>query len=424
MKEIRMHTLVIVNPGHFHAGLVLREMHPALSKDVYIYSEAGADLENYMKLVEAFNNRAENPTEWDFHVYAGDDYLEKAVAEQKGDIAILAGKNNKKICDIKALHDAGFKVLSDKPLTIDMDGVKTLDAALKDGPVINDIMTERHEINSIIQKGLLADPEVFGKFENGSEPAIVKESVHHLYKTVNGAPLVRPAWYFDVNVQGEGIVDVTTHLADLVQWMVFGEDEIDFGKDIAILEAKRWATDIPLDKFQLVTKKDSFPAELADCVEGGSMQLFCNGEFTYTIKGMPVKLSVIWNLQAPEGGGDTHYSIMKGTKANLVIEQCPETGFKPELYVEPKGSADEMEGALQAALDCQGREGVVAVREGDRFRIDIPAKYRTTHEEHFASVRDEFLEMLDSGNIPANLKSNLLSKYTTLAAARETALSK
>ena len=40
-----MHTLVILNPGHFHAALVLRERHPSLSDDIYIYSDPGPELE-------------------------------------------------------------------------------------------------------------------------------------------------------------------------------------------------------------------------------------------------------------------------------------------------------------------------------------------------------------------------------------------
>jgi predicted dehydrogenase len=55
------------------------------------------------------------------------------------------------------------------------------------------------------------------------EPAITKESVHHFFKYVSGSPLVRPAWFFDVEQQGEGIVDVTTHLVDLIQWEAFPE---------------------------------------------------------------------------------------------------------------------------------------------------------------------------------------------------------
>jgi predicted dehydrogenase len=420
-----MFTLVIINPGHFHAGLVLREMHPEISRDVYIYSEPGADLDNYMKLVQSFNNRAQNQTAWAFHVYAAADFMEKAVAEKKGDIAILAGKNNLKIHYIKSLHDAGFSVLSDKPLTINRDGVKVLKEVLATNPILMDIMTERHEITSLIQRDLISNKAVFGDFriENGS-PAITKESVHHLYKTVNGAPLVRPGWYFDVNVQGDGIVDVTTHLVDLIQWMVFGNDGIDFARDVELCEARRWSTDVPLDKYMLVTKLDKFPASLVANVDGDTLKLFSNGEFCYRIKGLPVKLSVIWALQAPEGGGDTHKSVMKGSVADLIIDQGPQTGNKPELFVQPHGNAEQFEATLKAAVAALSYNGLSVVKDGGRFRIDIPAALRTSHEEHFAAVRDEFLEILKSGKEPANLRGNLLSKYSLLAEARELALKK
>ncbi|MDD2479498.1 MAG: putative oxidoreductase C-terminal domain-containing protein, partial [Victivallaceae bacterium] len=229
-----MHTIVIINPGHFHAGLVLRQMHPKLSEHVYIYSEPGQDLDNYLKLIESFNKREQNPTKWQFHIYTGQDYLEKAVAEKRGDIAILAGRNDRKIYDIEALHNAGFKVLSDKPLTIDERGVATLAKVVADGDVVMDIMTERHEATSIIQKELLKNSEIFGGFAQQEEPVIFKESVHFLAKVVNGVQLVRPAWYFDVKKQGEGLVDVTTHLVDLVQEMTAGKKPIDFDQDVKV----------------------------------------------------------------------------------------------------------------------------------------------------------------------------------------------
>ena len=33
----------------------------------------------------------------------------------------------------------------------------------------------------------------------------------------------------------------------------------------------------------------------------------------------------------PEGGGDTHYSLMRGSNAELIIKQGAEQGFKPVL---------------------------------------------------------------------------------------------
>ncbi len=56
-----MHSLIVINPGHFHAALTLREMHPNLSKDVYVYAEEGADLKSFIRLVNSFNNRRDNP---------------------------------------------------------------------------------------------------------------------------------------------------------------------------------------------------------------------------------------------------------------------------------------------------------------------------------------------------------------------------
>jgi len=413
-----MHTLIVVNPGHFHAALTLREMHPDLSKDVYVYAEEGADLKSFIRLVNSFNNRRDNPTSWDLHVYGGDDFLERAVAEGKGDIAIFAGKNSRKIHYIKAMHDAGIKVLSDKPLIVNQRGVEILGELLSDGAEIDDIMTERHEVTSVLQKKLISDKDIFGELViDGEEPAIVKESVHHLFKNVNGRPLVRPAWYFDVNVQGEGILDVTTHLADLIQWMVFDGDEFDFDKDYELCEAKRWHTDVPLDKFSLITKQKQFQREIMGKVKYDVLKLYSNGEFTYKLRGVPVKLSVIWALEAPEGGGDTHYSIMRGTKADLIIEQGPHTENKPELFIKAHGDIDEMEALLK-----QKCEELEVVRDGERLRLEIPVELRTSHEEHFAAVRNDFIACVNGEKeFPANMKSALKAKYSLLAAARDAA---
>ena len=57
-------------------------------------------------------------------------------------------------------------------------------------------------------------------------PSIVKESVHHFFKYVSGNPLKRPGWFFDTTQQGEGIVDVMTHLVDLTLWEAFPEQPI------------------------------------------------------------------------------------------------------------------------------------------------------------------------------------------------------
>ena len=95
---------------------------------------------------------------------------------------------------------------------------------------------------------------VFGELVDGTleNPAISKESIHHLFKYVSGKPLVRPAWFLDTNQQGEGIVDVTTHLVDLVQWEAFPGQIID-QSDIKIISCKRWTNSLAPDQFKNIT---------------------------------------------------------------------------------------------------------------------------------------------------------------------------
>jgi hypothetical protein len=122
-----------------------------------------------------------------------------------------------------------MNVLADKPMIIapgQFDDLRrTLELADARGLLVNDIMTERHAITSILQRELARFPELFGTLEQGTpeNPAITKESVHFFSKTVAGAPLVRPAWFFDVRQQGEAIADVSTHLVDLILWQSFPE---------------------------------------------------------------------------------------------------------------------------------------------------------------------------------------------------------
>ena len=88
--------LVTLDPGHFHAALVQKVSYPQVSKDVYVYAPTGFDVDEHLKRIQGFNTRAENPTAWNEIVYTGDDYLEKMLAEKKGNVMIQAGNNGKK----------------------------------------------------------------------------------------------------------------------------------------------------------------------------------------------------------------------------------------------------------------------------------------------------------------------------------------
>ena len=80
--------------------------------------------------------------------------------------------------------------------------------------------------------------------------------------------------------------------------------------------------------------------------------MFANGEINYKIKGISAKVSVEWNYQAPSGGGDTHFSVMRGTKCDLTIRQGADEKFVPTLYASNVrgASMDEFTKKLQAAV--------------------------------------------------------------------------
>ena len=416
------HTLVVLDPGHFHAALTLRERHPRLSDDVHVYAEDGPDVDNFVHIVRMFNRRAERPTRWNLHVYRGGDHLQRLLIDRPGDVVIVAGKNDTKMTSIHRLHAEGFHVLGDKPWLIAGDEIDLLGETVAAPPLAMDIMTERHEIASQVQKALVAQPELFGahRIVDG-EPTIHMRGVHHLYKIVNKAPLVRPHWYFDVAVQGEGILDVTTHLVDLVQWMTGCGTAFNYERDLELLAARQWPIEVSRDMFAKITGLEDFPASLRDRVVGDVLPYLCNASFAYRLRGVPVQIESLWALAVPEGGGDAHRSVIRGTKADVVVEQGRETGFATALSVHPVQGGREVGRALESAVASlqDAFPGLGYTAAGDAYRIVIPDELRTTHEEHFAAVLDEFLESIDAERRPENLGPDLVTKYTLLVHAAE-----
>jgi predicted dehydrogenase len=416
------HTLVILNPGHFHAALTLRERHPLIDDDIHVFAEDGPDVDQFVRLVHAFNDRPVDPTRWTLYVYRGADYLEKLLAQRPGEVVIVAGRNNEKMPFIHLLHAQGFRVLGDKPWLIEGGQVGLLKEVTATAPLAMDIMTERHEIANRVQRALARHPAIFGDFrDEGDKPAIAIHSVHHLYKMVNKLPLKRPAWYFDPVEQGEGICDVTTHLVDLVQWMTGDATRFAFDRDVAQLSARQWATVIPREIFSRITGLEDFPAFLHERVVDGELHYLCNAALSYRLRGIPVEIETLWGLEEPLGGGDLHRAVLRGTRADLVVDQGPETEFRTRLTVSPADSSAAYAHALADAIDDMqdGFPGLGFEPAGAGFRITIPAKLRTTHEQHFAAVLQTFLTWLDEGTEPGNLGSDLECKYTLLAHALE-----
>src|SRR5437899_10927154 len=91
-----MHTLLFLDPGHFHAALTLRVPQARAADEVFVYAREGAELRDFLALVERFNRRAPHPTRWRPIVTTSDAPLVRRVPERRGDVVVLAGKNGGK----------------------------------------------------------------------------------------------------------------------------------------------------------------------------------------------------------------------------------------------------------------------------------------------------------------------------------------
>src|SRR5215831_205491 len=303
-RHMQQVQLITLDPGHFHSALVQKRMYPNVSKRVDVYAPLGFDLTEHLNRIARFNTRSEDPTSWQVEIHTGSDYFERLIREHPGNAVVISGRNRGKIDRIKACVEAGLNVLADKPWIIDIDELpkleQTLETAARRDIIAYDIMTERYEIATILQRRLVNDRAIFGSIVEGTqqEPAVMMGGVHHLMKTVAGVPNLRPAWFFDVGQQGEGLADTGTHLVDLVQWMILPEQAVDYRKEINVLAAERWPTSIAMLQFKNVTGETDFPKFLPTSLNRDRLDLYCNGSVSYTIRGIHVKVKVAWDYES------------------------------------------------------------------------------------------------------------------------------
>lgn len=418
--------LIALDPGHFHASLVQQQMYPDIDSVIQVYAPEGPEVEQYLQRLAAYNKQGSPEVHWIPNVYTGSDYLQQLLLCAPGNIVILAGNNRLKPMYIRSGIGAGMHVLADKPMAIDAAGFASLQASFADAAAgkvqLFDIMTERYEIHNVLQRELARMPSLFGTLQPGtaSEPAVIKKSVHHFKKMVAGEALVRPGWYMDVQQQGEGITDVTTHLVDLVQWTCFPGQVLDYKKDIHIDAATTWPTAMSRAQYRDITGGAPLTAALAATAgDDGLLEIYANGSFDYTIRGVHARITVQWDYEAAAGAGDTHYSRIQGSKAALLIRQDKEQGYLPVLYISPVSpDAAYMEQLSNgvAAL-AQRYPGIALKAAGRDWEVVIPREYLNTHESLFAAVMQQFLVYVRAGQMPAWEVPGMIAKYYTTTQA-------
>ena len=408
-----MHRLLFLEPAHFHAALTLRVSNPRVADEVVVYAPNGTECREFLALLERFNRRAERPTRWRAQVVSSADLCARLIDERRGGVVVLAGKNGGKAPTIRRLHDAGFHVLGDKPWLVRPDDLDHIRASLAGGPLAMEIMTGRHDVATQLFKRVVDTPAVFGDFRRDG-PGIETASVHYLEKQVDGAPLRRPFWYFDVGVQGNGAVDIPTHLVDQSQWLTEGRAP---GAAPTLLRARVWSTLVPLDAFRRITGEARVPPSLQPIVYGDALDYRCNAQLDYRIGDVVTRASARWELSARPNGGDTSRLVARGTGADVWREQSPETGHRRCLLVEPRNGDPR---PLLDLVDGWRSEmpGIdLKAARGRRWEIVTPPGLDGGHEAHFALALDAFLDAIDAGGSPGPWAERTLAKYALLAAA-------
>lgn len=427
MKPIRLMTLA---PGHFHAALVQKKMVPGITSRNYVYAPLDADTVAYLERIAAFNNRADNPTNWELDARIGSSWLERFQREQPGNVVVLSGRNRSKIDLMRLAVSDNLHVLADKPWVIEYSDFPKLEELYRETDVRDvfawDVMTGRHEITNQLMREFIRDPSIFGKWLIGTptQPALTLESKHFLKKTVDGRPLVRPWWWFDMGISGESLADVGTHLADLSLWFISPDRMINYRSDINHLTAERWPLLLSEDEFRSLTALPGYPSQLIPQVVNGQLYYAGSNTVTYTLSGVHVKLGTHWEYEAEAGGKDTHTAIALGTQAKIEVRQTPTT--QPEVFISATDPAHHAELFRKLSTKCdlmRGRLPGLAARDaGTEVHVLIPDALRTTHEDHFAAVMDEFVRYFHNPRaIPAWERPNTLGKYYITTKAIEIA---
>ena len=317
--DVRLMTL---DPGHFHAALIQKEMYPGVAPRVDVYAPLGWDS-------SSISTASPRSTAAPIGRRRGTSRSTRAPTTSSGcsrsaraTSSCCRAGTRVKMDRILASVKAGLNVLADKPWILKSADLPKLDAALAEADakkiVAYDIMTERFEVTTMLQRALVNDRATFGEIVPGTEaePAVYMESVHHLMKVVAGAPNIRPTWFFDTNEQGEAASDIGTHLVDLVQWTLFPDRAIDYkcrrqdagGAALADVDSRGRLP--PRHQHARVSRR-SWRRTSRTAGSSTTATRSCRD----ALKGIHTKLNIIWDWEAPAGGGDTHFAFYRGTRA-------------------------------------------------------------------------------------------------------------
>ena len=414
--------IIVLDPGHSHAAAVVAHPIPGISNELRVYAPPGEDVKAFLKTVSRFNHRSRNPTHWDVKPYIGVDFLPRMLLEPPGNIVVISGRNDRKIDRILSSLRAGQNVLADKPWIIDSKDFPLLETALNTADekhrIAYDGMTERFSIAYRIQRELMRDPDVFGHPVPGtpSNPAVRLENLHSLVKFSNGKVNLRPAWFFDVRQQGEGIADVGTHLVDLETWTLFPDDAIDYRRDVKVLKAGHTPLYLSRSQFERVTGEKAWPEFLHPVIKNDRLEYYCNNTAVFTILGIYAAIRDRWEYESVGALSDSYLVLYRGSRATVRVRQTNKENYIPEIDVIPGTGVNRpaLITSLKRRLKLLSAEFPnLSLRDnGTEIRVVIPQEDRERGGSTFTQLVNRFLDYVrDPRTLPTWEKPDMLAKY-------------
>jgi len=425
----KRYRFLVLKPGHFHAALVFKDVDHRILDDVDVVVTDSQDALPFIDLIDRFNCRDIQSTDWKVKVHERENLAFDTGSPPEDCVVVVSGRNASKLESVAKLCSQGYNVLVDKPVLTHANQMSAIDSLFEGPGEVMELMTARHQMLSRLCQAIANRQSLFGEMVDDGDPAITLSSTHHLCKMVDGESLIRPAWYYDVGVQGNGLVDIQNHMVEQALWFVLGENEVNEETEIQLDAVRSWSTAVPPELFKQSTELERYPADLEKYLDDdGVLQLECNSEIDWRINGVRVRSRAEWKQIEPEDGGDIHTITLRGSRCNVEAVQSPESDFFP--WVDLTAADDDARSALSEALqqccdewaeDIFPRIGFSELRAG--FHMLIPRALDRGHESHFGLVREQFLDFLDGEGVPeaanrrARLRYRLLGEAHAMGAA-------
>ena len=107
-------------------------------------------------------------------------------------------------------------------------------------------------------------------------------------------------------------------------------------------------------------------------VTQGVLDLQCNSEIRYQLRGVPVLQRAEWGQKELTGSGDIHSVRIRGTRAEIVLEHGEHTGYEMQLHLKARGDSDLQGPCELLCLDGNSILGLAVTESDHGVRFLIP----------------------------------------------------